>query len=391
MQWNNYKDEILQLKQDGLGSRKIAKHLLEKYNEKVADSVVRNYLRKWTTPSTFEAALSENNFSFPDQWEYGWIKTKEASVFVKNKAEQMTLDDVVDTLKNSLGDVKKVKLPKIDVSNKKALRAIITDAHVGMESNSQDALFGFEYNESVFKSHLSILFKHIQDKISANGAFDLIIVDDLGDGLDGFNGQTTRGGHHLPQNMSNKEAWSVFVKNKLETCINIIELNGAKKFQFRNVGNDNHAGDFGWTANTAIKLVLEQRYDNVEYIVTNKPMEHFVYGNHCHILTHGKDKSLMMRNWSKELNPKIDNLIRQYIDHYGIKSKFIHLDKGDLHQVAYDRSPKFDYRNFMSFAPPSQWVQVNMGVSYCGFSMQVIPFDINQVEHTDIFFDLIRI
>jgi len=76
-----------------------------------------------------------------------------------------------------------------------------------------------------------------------------------------------------------------------------------------------------------------------------------------------------------------------YIYEKNITSKYIHLDKGDLHQLAYDRARRFDYRNFMSFAPPSNWVQHNFGVSYCGYSVQEIPKFSNDVRHTDIFFD----
>jgi hypothetical protein len=99
----------------------------------------------------------------------------------------------------------------------------------------------------------------------------------------------------------------------------------------------------------------------------------------------------MVKNWPLQLTEKISNIVRQYIDHHNINSKFIHLDKGDLHQLGYAREPKFDYRNFMSFAPPSTWVQSNFGVSYCGFSLQVIPKHTNQIEHTDIFFDMKKI
>lgn len=355
---------------------------------------VRAYVRgrikrmKRNDPNLFEEKLAENNFVPTENWSHGWLKTKEGSIFIRNKEDEMSLDDVVSFIEDALAHIERVPIQRVKTGNKKALRAIITDAHVGMNSNSEDALFPFKYDESVFKSHLNILFSHIQNKVDANGAFDRIIIDDLGDSLDGYNSQTTRGGHHLPQNMSNKQAWKVYVENKLSTCIKIVELNAAKKYQFRNVGNDNHAGDFGWTANTAIKMVLERMYENVEYIVTNRPMEHFVYGDHCHILTHGKDKSLQIKNWDKYLTPKIANLIRQYIDHHEIKSRFIHLDKGDLHQYGYDREPRFDYTNFMSFAPPSQWVQINHGISYCGFSIQIIPKHSNQIEHTNVFFNL---
>lgn len=391
--WNDIKEEIIDLKVNkGYGSRKIQKHIADKHNHNVSSSAVRNTFKRWGYGgNTFEKKLQENEFSIPENWSYGWLKTKEASVFVRNQAEIMTLDDVTNVIKDAVKNIKQIKLPKVSKTNKKALRAVISDCHVGMKSDGKEAMFSFEYNENIFNEHLGLLFQSISDKIDAHGDFDLIIIDDLGDGLDGFNGETTRGGHKLPQNMDNKEAWETYVFGKLETYVNIVKLNAAKKYIFRNVTNCNHAGDWGWTANMAIKMAIEQMFDNVEYILLDKPIEHFFYGEHCHLLTHGKDKSLMVRNWSLQLTDKIANLIRQYIDHHDIRSKYIHLDKGDLHSLGYAREPKFDYRNFMSFAPPSQWVQANFGVSYCGFSLQVIPKNSNQIEHTDIFFDMKRI
>lgn len=343
--------------------------------------------------NAFEDILHSNNFTPDDNWEYGWMKTKEGSVFVRNpdKNSTVSLDEITSLIKDSISDVKPIKKTPPSKHNKKALRAIISDAHVGMKSDSRDAMFSFEYNDDIFKDNLNVVFENIVNRIDINGNFDEIVVDDLGDGLDGFNNMTTRGGHHLPQNMDNKTAWESYVFNKLDTFVKIINLNAAKKYVFRNVGNCNHSGDIGWMANMAIKMTLEQMYSNVEYHVLERPIEHFYYGKHCFLITHGKDKSLMIKNWPLSLNDKIANLIRQYIDHHNISSEFIHLDKGDLHQVGYSREPRFDYRNFMSFAPPSQWVQSNFGVSYCGFSIQVVPRDNNQIEHTDVFFDLKRI
>lgn len=344
--------------------------------------------------NSFEDILHSNNFTPDDNWEYGWMKTKEGSVFVRNpdKNAQITIEQATEFIKDSLSDIKPIRIPKARKNNKKALRAVMSDAHVGMKSYGSEAMFSFEYNEDIFKEHLGIVFESMLQRVGANGFFDQIVIDDLGDGLDGFNQETTRGGHHLPQNMSNKEAWETYVFNKLETYVNIIKLDAANKYVFRNVTNCNHSGDFGWMANMAIKMTLEQMFpERVEYIILNRPIEHFYYGEHCFMLTHGKDKSLMVRNWPLTLTDKVSNLIRQYIDHHNITSKYIHLDKGDLHQLGYAREPKFDYRNFMSFAPPSQWVQANFGVSYCGFSLQVIPKATNQIEHTDIFFDLKRV
>jgi hypothetical protein len=322
----------------------------------------------------------------------GWIKNKNASLHFKNPLfdgdTKITEDRVTEWIEKAVKDIKPREYPKVKTDSDKALRVVISDCHVGMDSDDEDALFGFKYNEKIFQKNLNHVFETVKKEIEYHGPFDTIFVDDLGDGLDGFNGETTRGGHHLPQNMTNKEGWTTYVENKLQMLTDIINLGGAKHYVFRNVSNCNHAGDWGWSANKAIQMIIDKMYFSVDYIILNRHVEHFTYGKHTFLITHGKDKATMNRGWPLHLNDKVKNLVRQYIDHYEITSPYIHVDKGDLHCAAYDRCPKFDYRNYMSFAPPSAWVQANFGVSYCGYSVQIIPKNSNQIQHTDIFFDL---
>ena len=320
----------------------------------------------------------------------GWLKTKEASLrFVNpNFGGGMKPEEIRELISSAISKLEPRVYERPKTTNEKALRAVISDCHVGMDSSDPDSVFAFEYNEKIFNSHLNHVFENLKKEIDYHGVFDTIFIDDLGDALDGMDGETTRGGHRLPQNMSNKEQWRAYVENKLQFVVDAVNLQGAKNYVFRSVSNCNHSGDFGWTANTAIKMVVDRMFPNVEYIILNKHAEHFKYGNHTFILAHGKDKSFMTRGWPLHLNDKTSNTIRQYIDHFNITSPYIHVDKGDLHKVAYDREPKFDYRSFMSFAPPSGWVQANFGVSYCGYSLQIIPKHTNDIQHTDIFFDL---
>lgn len=391
----DYYPEMCDLKEKGYSSSKIQEYLKESYNIKVNSRSIREFFQRRNNSFSGKTMVAETleGFNMPEKqpWSTAWLKTPEVSLKINNPEQVLDMDDITEAVTEAIDGITLIKIPKPKKTNKKALRAVISDAHVGMETNTEDAVFGFEYNEKIFEKHLSLVFKSIKDKVDAHGDFDMIIVDDLGDNLDGFNGETTRGGHKLPQNMSNKDGWKAYVHHKLNTCVNIVRLGAAKKYQFRSVSNDNHAGDWGYTANYAIKMAIEKMFDNVEYIILDKHMEHFFYGDHAFLLAHGKDKTNMFKNMPLQLNDKVSNLIRQYIDHYEIRSKYIHVDKGDLHQVGYNREPRFDYRNYMSFAPPSPWVQANFGVSYCGFSLQVIPKHSNQIEHSDIFFDLKKI
>lgn len=323
----------------------------------------------------------------PSIIDMGWIKDKDTSLRFKRQPDNISLKDINDIVEKFVSR-SKVKIKKHKDVSKKALRQIMSDEHVGMNTNPNgDALFAYEYNEEIYKEHLSIAFNHA---LKIDSKLDTYFLDGLGDQLDGLNGKTTRGGHDLPQNMNNREAFECFINNKLDYIENIIKEDLANNIVIRQVTNDNHAGDFGWMASHTVRMIVERMYPQVEYYNLTKFIEPFYYGVHCNLLTHGKDKSHMKHGLPYILNDKAINFITRYMEHYKIEpSQFkIHLDKGDLHQIGLQKEKRFTYRNFMSFAPPSDWVQTNIGDAYAGFSQQIIHKNKPIVEHTDIEFEL---
>jgi len=114
--------------------------------------------------------------------------------------------------------------------------------------------------------------------------------------MDGMDKQQ-EGGHPLEQNMNNEDAFRVFVEGKLNLIENCIQAGIANEVLVRNVANDNHSGSFASIANMTIKMILERTYSNesVNFYILNKFMEHFTYGDHTYILTHGKDSQYMFK------------------------------------------------------------------------------------------------
>jgi hypothetical protein len=321
--------------------------------------------------------------------DHGWLKTKEWSLHFKTEKQDIdylaAIKDIVQTY-----HPEPVKVAEQKETGHKALKVTISDAHVGMETNPNgEGLFSYEYSADIFNRNLDKVFASVLNAYNLHGRFDLLLIQDLGDGLDGWNGETTRGGHKLDQNMTNPEAFKAYVLGKLSLYEKCIRADIANKVIFRNVANCNHAGDFGEIANATIQMMIERTYGKeIEFDILTRFMEHFEYGNHTFILTHGKDKKHMKHGLPYQLNDKTIKFITEYIDHYEINTKYIHVEKGDLHKIGYERTAKFDYRNYMSFAPPSSWVQTNFGSSYSGYSIQVVPKYSNDIAHTDYFFDL---
>jgi hypothetical protein len=324
-----------------------------------------------------------------------WVKTKTHSAFVK-VGEHEEAQSYLDAIRDIVSDYNPDKVRSIErkkITTPKAIKATVSDMHVGLDPNpNNNSLFSYEYNETIFKNNLDKVFNSLCKEFDANGTFDLLVIDDLGDGLDGWDGLTTRGGHKLEQNMSNEDMFRVFVEGKLTLIENCIQAGIANEVIVRNVANDNHAGSFASIANMAIQMILDRTYrkEDVNFYVLNKFMEHFTYGDHTYILTHGKDAKYMFKGLPYNLNDKAISFLNDYIDHYDIKSKHIHVEKGDLHRIGYDRTKKFDYRNYMSFAPPSAWVQHNFGDCYSGYSIQTIPKFSGEISHTDYYFELTK-
>ncbi len=379
---SEYKQRAIQLiKETSLKDSALARKLCDELNIPYSD-VVRRNVCNWRKQQDLVQYCSENGID-SDNVSIYWHKSKTHSLLVKQPKI-----DYGSVIKGIVEGLTINELPKVNKSkcNEVALRIVISDAHVGLSTGGDKSLFSYVYNKDIFLENISHCVNSVKERWAINGCYDTLFIDDLGDGLDGFEGLTTRGGHKLEQGLSSEEQFTVFVTGKLkliEECRNY-----ANRIVVRNVCNDNHAGSFASIANKTIELILKRSMPEVEIINCNKFMTTFFYGDHCHVLTHGKDKEYMFKGFPLKLDPKTKSFIQDWLHHEGINSKYIHVDKGDLHQLGYDNGGRFIYRNFMSFAPPSNWVQHNFGATYCGYSIQEIPKYNGQIKHTDIFFDI---
>lgn len=384
-------DAINMHRSEGISRHEASRRVVEG-TELNAESIRKSMSRyeKKMDHTALDSEASVMGFPIDNVSSY-WLKSKHISVHVKGDKHEVNYFDEIAKIVENYNPETLRNIEKVELDSPKAIKATLSDMHVGLDPNPNNkSLFSYEYNAEVFKSNLDKVYNSILKEYTANGRFDLLIIDDLGDGLDGWDGLTTRGGHKLEQNMSNQEAFKTFVEGKLTLIENCVRAGIANEVLVRNVANDNHSGSFASIANMTIQMLLNRTYgeDSVKFYILERFMEHFKYGMHTYILTHGKDSQYMFKGLPFELNDKATSFINDYIDHYEIDTPFIHLEKGDLHRIGYSRTKKFDYRNYMSFAPPSAWVQHNFGDCYSGYSIEVIPKFSGEISHTDYYFDL---
>ena len=295
---------------------------------------------------------------------YYWYKSEKFSINATPN-EAVDYEKIInDILEQKYQKLEKKQLPEVETFD----RLVFTDTHVGMDASRKGvAMYAEEWGgEMLFQRIEEMANKMLSCKRSS-----VLYIDDLGDYMDGFNGMTTRGGHKLPQNMTNEEAFDTGLKAKLM----LVDLL-SKEYEFitfNNVCNDNHSASFGYTVNSAFKQICDVKYNNVEVVNHLKFMSHYVVGNHAFVITHGKDDRHMKYGFKPILDAKQVYKIDQFLKNEGIyrEAKYIEISKGDSHQCLFDMctSDDFHYFNFAAFSPSSEWVQLNFTKGRSGFTI----------------------
>lgn len=293
------------------------------------------------------------------------------NVVVNTADEDVDWDERFDKLAEKLENIDPVALPMNSKHNKMALHVYTSDKHVGAKTK-KESLYKNEYDASEFHNRMQKTLEMIVGKAKDFGVFDRLMIFDLGDGLDGYDEKTTRGGHRLPQNMTNEEAFDTYVTEHCALWDSVVSSNVARSYGYWSVCNDNHSGSFGYTANRAVEIYLNAKYPEIKTVCQKAFIDHYTYGDHSFMLTHGKDKEDRKFGLPKALDDKTINFINQYIEYHNIKG-YKHFIKGDLHQEATDFCNTFRYRNVLSMYGASAWIHSNFGWSRPGVSYEVIP------------------
>ena len=252
-------------------------------------------------------------------------------------------------------------------------RLVYTDVHVGLDPNGDRniALYPKDWTE---KEIFETLDKMVKEVI-LNQTGPTLIIDELGDFMDGWDGQTVRKGHHLPQCMTNEEAFDVGLEFKIKMIQKLTPFYDT--IICNNVCEDNHAGAFGYVVNKAFKRFIELQYpDKVTVFNRREFITHYDIAGHVFVLCHGKDAAHLKFGFKPVLDAKQAEKIDQYLKHNDVYKlgKRIEFSKGDSHQCIFDMatSDDFDYMNYPALCPSSDWVQVNFKKGRRGFVLQHI-------------------
>ena len=351
---------------------------------------------KIITEETFPSAWNSNKNQYYSLEEYCSkynidIKTvKSASLsgpvnkrnytFRFHTPEETGLEDIMfnleKTIKKHIKPVVTGLLPSSRNKIKKDFdRLVYTDVHIGMDVNgfNKTPLYKGKWDKEEVLKRLDVVVNHVIKEQES----DILFIDDLGDYLDGLNKQTTRGGHSLPQNMTDNEVYDLGVLFKVSLVEKLLPY--YNKIVCNSIIDDNHSGLFSSFVNKTVKHILELKHPNsVEYNIIKEFMGHYSVYNHTFVLCHGKDSTEM----SFGFKPVLDSKQIEKIDHYIKENKlyngnYIEFSKGDSHQGMFDEttSNDFFYYSYPAFSEPSNWVKTNFKNTISGF--RFFSFDKN--------------
>jgi hypothetical protein len=254
-------------------------------------------------------------------------------------------------------------------SKKDTLILHLSDLHIGAKV-STTSLYSNEYNYDVIKARL----QHLLDNISQRD-YSQIIVNLLGDNIDGMDMMTARKDHLLPQNMDNFEQVTNYItlmKDFFEALYKI-----SKNITVFSVRSGNHDGDFGWIATCYMMCEIQKMFPKIKSTIFDRFFGTYMVGSHRFVICHGKDALFMKRPMPLILTAETNNFIRDWLEDNKIQGDDIHIIKGDLHSDSLTGCKKMGYRNVLSMFGSSDYCQMNYARNNYGVSYELIDSNDN--------------
>lgn len=269
--------------------------------------------------------------------------------------------DIDERIKSALKNVSPVsiKKPVSGKNNESLLLIVLSDDHAGLVL--KNSLFENSYSGSIYTDRLD---KVLKDAINLGETFEKVVVLRLGDDLDGWNGETTRGGHKLGS-LSNEEQFDIYTSANMSFYDSLFASGLGFDYEVIQVVNSNHSGNgFSYMVNKALQFYVNAKFPSVKFTFENKFISHFEWGtNHVIAYTHGKDESTRKKPMPYHLDKETDLYLCEYFDakDYSLKKTYITLYKGDLHQFGVSSGKFGCYVNCPSIAGSSAYSEINYG------------------------------
>lgn len=281
------------------------------------------------------------------------VQTKEGIQWLESR--DMTQDALtIEDIRSIFGGIVLPKEVRTRRAEPTVLNLYLADIHIGA------------------KTDVDLLNRANQVKdFMSNTKCSQVNVIVLGDTIDGWNSQTTRGGHTLEQNLNNKEQFQLFQEFFIKLSNFSTEQGMNMDFIF--ITNSNHGGDFEWLCASTFEMYINSTNPKVNVHVSSDVYVPCVINDHMFVFTHGKDEAYMKRNLPLTLTDTIELRLLSYLpDDYKSYKEVIFV-KGDLHRSATNYGNQITYRNITTFNENTNWAKYNFGdTCRSGFEYDII-------------------
>lgn len=308
------------------------------------------------------------------------------SALIKCEIEDFYSQEELEAkLKDIFPKVEPKRVHKAENPSDSALFVYLADDHCG--NDMKNSIYGKEYKASTYLSRL----EYVADGVIYSGIKhkDLFIVN-LGDEVDGWNKQTTRGGHELDSSLSNKEQFDIYTESRKKFYDEIFASGVAENYTVINLNNSNHSGnDLSYIINKSLEFYITARYPEVTFKNVEKFIDVIEYGKHVFAYCHGKDEKLMKSPFPLNLDSKTDLWLFEFFDKLGYSPNdyYTHTIKGDLHKYNVNIGKSGRYVNVPSVAGGSTWIELNFGDSRAGALMEIVQKESPNIASIPIWFN----
>lgn len=245
----------------------------------------------------------------------------------------------------------------------------LSDLHIGAYNAKYSSFVTLpNYDKEEIKARLTKIVQTF-----AGQSYGAVYVVNLGDSIDGYNKETTRGGHQLPEVMDDKEISETYIECMMEFFKSLKSNIKSDEFNYLCIGESNHDGNWGWLNNKLLAAYLTN--EGIKSFISNFPIDHFTIGKHSWIFMHGKDNNNQSRQFPLTLNPQTELYFANYIAEQNISNKYIYVVKGDLHNYAYTTGKQFDYISVGSMYGSSNYIVANFGHTKWSINYSVVTED----------------
>lgn len=316
-----------------------------------------------------------------------WYKSKHISINQKNNND-FNIDDFLSKVEKVFtSNIEKNKHYSPVTSPNTAIICWTSDRHIGAltESNS---IYTNEYNTEEYNRRNTIITNRLIDEIDNHNDYTEVYIVDLGDMTDGYDGNTMRMNHKLPQNLSSTEQFEVALYSFIDQIEQLIYNYPGLRINYIFQCNSNHSASVDYMVAKSFQIYCK-KFSNVSVEITQLFLDTFEIFNHTFIYTHGKDDKQMKNGLPTILDHKTEVFINDYIISNYLTGN-IHFVKGDKHLSNEFYGKHFRYKNIPSVYGGSKWVATNFGSCKPGFIIEKINNNNDEVESKTIFFDGIK-